>query len=91
MKNKTPEDIFDREGDRLQGMIEMLEDYLDTVDNEGLEDSHNVKKWVAAELIMFLAGRVGETHYEIVGILDECKWDLRRRSHEAMNIENTED
>jgi uncharacterized protein (DUF2164 family) len=87
--SKNVDEIFEMEDERRNAMQEMLSDYLDTVHNDELPDMYNVKKWAAAELIMFLAYYVGETHYEMIGILDECKSDLRERHHKLLN--NTED
>lgn len=89
--SKNVDDIFEREHDRMQGMIEMLSDYLDTIDNSELPENYNITKWVAAEMIMFLATHVGETHYEMVGILDECKDDLRKRSHRVIREERIDE
>jgi uncharacterized protein (DUF2164 family) len=77
--DKNIDDIFEREDDRREGMIELLKDYLDTIDNDELDEQYNIQKFTAAELIIFLAYYVGETHYEMIGILDECKDDLRKR------------
>jgi len=76
---KSVDEIFEREDERMQGMQEMLQDYLETVTNDELPPEYNVQKWAAAELIMFLAFYAGETHYEMIGIMDECKDQLRKR------------
>ena len=89
MENKI-DSVFDREHERMHGMLELLTDYLDTVTNEEIPETHNVKKWVASELIIFLTAHVGETHYEMMGILDECKHDLRVRSHRSLQSDNNE-
>lgn len=89
--NKNIDEIFEREDERKTGMQEMLVDYLETIDNSEVPETYNVKKWAAAELIMFLAYYVGDTHYEMVGILDECKDDLRKRHQFIMNENNNTD
>lgn len=76
--------VFEREQERMEGMQELLTDYLDSIDNTELDEIYNLKKWVASELIMYLAYYVAETHYEMVGILDECKEDLRIRNKELL-------
>jgi hypothetical protein len=90
MENNIDE-IFDREHDRMHGMIEMLTDYLDTIDNSEVPETYSITKWVAAEMIIFLASHVGETHYEMIGILDECKDDLRKRSLNVIRENRIED
>jgi hypothetical protein len=82
--------IFEMEDERREGMEQLLSDYLDTVHNDNLPETHNVKKWAAAELIMFLAYYVGDSHYEMIGILDECKDDLRKRHHMLLRSEDDE-
>ncbi len=79
---KDINEIFEREDERREGMTELLTDYLDTIDNTELDEQYNIQKFTAAELIIFLAYYVGETHYEMIGILDECKDDLRKRLSE---------
>ena len=83
--SKNVDEIFKMEDERRNAMQEMLTDYLDTVHNDELPELYNVKKWAAAELIIFLAYYVGESHYEMIGILDECKVDLRKRHLELLN------
>ena len=77
--DKNIDNIFEREDERREGMIELLKDYIDTIDNDELDEMYNIQKFTSAELIIFLAYYVGETHYEMIGILDECKDDLRKR------------
>ena len=89
--SKSIDEIFEREDERKTGMEELLTDYLDTVTNEDLPETHNVKKWAAAELIMFLAYYVADSHYEMIGILDECKDDLRKRHHALLRDEDEDD
>ena len=83
--------VFEREDERKEAMRQMLEDYLDTVENDEIPETHNVKKWAASELIIFLAYYVGDSHYEMIGILDECKDDLRKRHHKLMADNNDEE
>ena len=90
MNKKNVEKIFETEDRRKEAMQEFLTDYLDTVKNDKLPDQYNLKKWAASELIIFLAYYVGESHYEMIGILDECKDDLRKRHHSIL-FNNDED
>jgi hypothetical protein len=87
MSNEEINNIYSREIDRMGAIKEMIQDYLSTIDPDEVE-GHNMQKWAAHELIIFLAVEVGETHYEMVGILDEVKWDLRKRSHKALDCDN---
>lgn len=89
--SKSIDEIFEREDERKEGMQQLLMDYLDTVTNEDLPETHNVKKWAAAELIIFLAYYASDSHYEMIGMLDECKDDLRKRHHRIMSGEFDED
>jgi hypothetical protein len=89
--SKNVNKVFEREDERMNGMRELLSDYLDTVTNEELPEAYNVKKWAASELIQFLAYYVGDTHYEMMGILDECKSDLRMRHKEMLFSETTDE
>lgn len=77
--SKNVDKIFETEDRRKEAMQEFLTDYLDTVKNDKLPEKYDLKKWAASELIIFLAYYVGETHYEMIGIMDECKHELRNR------------
>ncbi len=84
---KNVDDIFEREDERREAMQQLLVDYLDTIDNSEVPEEYNVSKWAASELIMFLAYYVGDTHYEMMGILDECKDELRKRNKKILEMD----
>jgi hypothetical protein len=88
---KNVDDIFEREDERREAMQQLLVDYLDTIDDSEVSQEYNVTKWAASELIMFLAYYVADTHYEMVGILDECKDELRKRNKRILEMDDDVD
>jgi hypothetical protein len=89
-KKITPEQIEKmelNEDDRISAIVEMVEDYLSTVDDE----IYWKRKEAALHIMVMAANYGGETFFESLGILDEAKSRFREIWYESQNDDEDEE
>ena len=92
MKKKqiSPEQIEQmemNEDDRMLAILEMVEDYLTTVDDE----IYGKRKHAALRIMTQAAIFGGDTMFESLGILEEAKHQYREIYYETMNEDDDTD
>ena len=75
------------EGDRMLAILEMVEDYLTTVDDK----IYWKRKQAALRIMTQAAIFGGDTMFESLGILEEAKHQYREIYYETMNEDDDTD